>query len=211
VQDLGVPGLPLSPRVFPNAPGMAGSTVLGQGIDIRYDTRPRGEYSEAGFFAGFGAGVVEGIAGSPSYLRGRIEMSALWREAGPVNGAAHLDWSGVSSGSVPFYRQSTLGGAYLLRGFTEDRFIDQQAWTVEAEQRIRIFQSHIYGVTADWRLDPFIAVGQVFGGPDEALAHPRVAGGVGFRALVRPNVLGRVDVATGREGWKVYVEIGYPY
>jgi hypothetical protein len=211
VQDLGVPGLLLSRRVFPGAPGMGGSTALGQGADLRFDTRPRGEYSEEGFYVDFGAGVVEGIAGTPWYLRGRIEMSALWREAGPLNGAAHLEWHGVSSADAPFYQQSTLGGAYLLRGFTEDRFVDQQAWTVEAEQRIRVFQSHIYGVTADWRLDPFIAFGQVFGGPEEALTHPRVAAGVGFRALVRPNVLGRVDVATGGEGWKVYVEIGYPY
>jgi hypothetical protein len=66
-------------------------------------------------------------------------------------------------------------------------------------------------VTADWRLDPFVGLGQVFGATDRALSHPRVAAGVGFRALVRPNVLGRVDVATGGEGWKVYVEIGYPY
>jgi hypothetical protein len=190
---------------------MGGSTVFGQGADIRFDTRPHGEYSDEGFYVDFGAGVVEGLSGAPSYLRGGIEMSALWHEIGPVNGAAHLEYRGVSSASVPFYLQSTLGGAYLLRGFTEDRFIDEQAWTVEAEQRIRVFQSHIYGVTADWRVDPFIAFGQVFGGPNLALSHPRVAVGAGFRALVRPNVLGRVDVATGGEGVKVYVEIGYPY
>jgi hypothetical protein len=34
---------------------------------------------------------------------------------------------------------------------------------------------------------------------------------VGFRAFVHPNVLGRVDVASGGEGIKVYVELGYPY
>jgi hypothetical protein len=34
---------------------------------------------------------------------------------------------------------------------------------------------------------------------------------MGFRAWVRPNVVGRIDVANGGEGWKVYVEIGYPY
>jgi hypothetical protein len=54
-------------------------------------------------------------------------------------------------------------------------------------------------------------VGQVYRALDEALSHPRVAAGAGFRAWVRPNVVGRVDVANGGEGWKVYVEIGYPY
>ncbi len=168
VQDMGVPGLPLSRRVFPDTPGMGGSTIIGQTIDLRFDTR---------FIAG----------------------------------AARFDWTAISTPRAPFYDQSTLGCAFLLRGFTEDRFIDQNAWTFEAEQRIRLFQTHIYGVTADWRIDPFIAVGQVYRAIDQAFSRPRVAGGVGLRAWVRPNVVGRIDIANGGEGWKVYVEIGYPY
>jgi surface antigen Omp85-like protein len=211
VQDLGVPGLPLSRREFPSAPGMGGSTLLGQTVDVRFDTRERGETSERGFFAGLTLGLVEGLAGSPAYSISRAQVRALVPETEWMTAAARFDWRGVSSPRVPFYAQSTLGGAYLVRGFTEDRFIDQSAWTVEMEQRIRLFQTHIYGVTADWRIDPFVAVGQVYSALDEAFSHPRVAAGVGFRAWVHPNVVGRVDVADGGEGWKVYVEIGYPY
>lgn len=211
VQDLGVPHLPLSPRVFPGAPGMQGSTILGQGVDLRYDTRPHAEFSEEGFFAGAEAGLVEGLSGSPTYLRGALRMRALHPELGWLSGAARLDWTAVSTPNAPFYDQSTLGGSFLLRGFTEDRFIDQGAWTVELEQRIRLFQTGIYGVTADWRVDPFIAVGQVYRSLPHAFSKPQVAAGVGFRAWVRPNVLGRVDLATGGEGLKIYVEIGYPY
>jgi hypothetical protein len=211
VQDLGVPGLPISRRVFRDAPGMDGSTIAGQNVDVRYDSRPNGENSEHGLFANASAGVVEGLSRSPAYLRGSIRVRALHPELGFIAGAARLDWTSVSTPRAPFYDQSTLGGAFLLRGFTEDRFIDQNAWTVEAEQRIRVLQTHIYGVTADWRIDPFIAVGQVYRAVHQAFSRPRVAGGVGFRAWVRPNVVGRIDVATGGEGWKVYVEIGYPY
>ena len=211
VQDMGVPGLPLSRRVFPNAPGMGGSTIMGQAIDLRFDTRPNFENSERGLFANAAAGVVEGLSGSPSYLRGSVRVRALHPELGFIAGAARFDWTGISTPRAPFYDQSTLGGAFLLRGFTEDRFIDQNAWTFEAEQRIRLFQTHIYGVTADWRIDPFIAVGQVYRAIDQAFSRPRVAGGVGLRAWVRPNVVGRIDIANGGEGWKVYVEIGYPY
>ena len=211
VQDLGVPGLPLSPRDFPSTPGMDGSTILGQTIDLRYDTRPNYENSERGVFADAAVGVIEGLSRSPAYVRGSLRLRALHPELGFIAGAARFDWTAVSTPRAPFYDQSTLGGAYLLRGFTEDRFIDQGAWTFEAEQRIRLFQTHIYGVTADWRIDPFIAVGQVYGALDQAFSRPRVAGGVGLRAWVRPNVLGRIDIANGGEGWKVYVEIGYPY
>jgi len=48
VQDLGVPGLPLSRRVFADTPGMEGATTLGQQLDLRYDTRPAGDFSEKG-------------------------------------------------------------------------------------------------------------------------------------------------------------------
>ncbi|HEX9574322.1 MAG TPA: hypothetical protein VF994_09510 [Myxococcales bacterium] len=211
VQDLGVPGLPLSRREFPAVPGMGGSTLLGQTIDARFDTRERGENSERGFFAELAAGAVEGLAGSPAYLMSHAQVRALQPETEWISAAARFDWRGVSSPRAPFYAQSSLGGAYFLRGFTEDRFVDQNAWTFEMEQRIRLFQTHIYGVTADWRIDPFIAVGQVYRALDEAFSHPRVVAGAGFRAWVRPNVVGRVDVANGGEGWKVYVEIGYPY
>jgi hypothetical protein len=211
VQDLGVPGLPLSPRIFPSVPGMGGSTTLGQTLDLRFDSRPNFENSDRGLFAGVGGGPVEGLAGSPTFLRGQVRVRALHPELGWIAGAARFDLNYVSSPRAPFYDQSTLGGAFLLRGFTEDRFIDQSAWTIEVEQRIRILQTHIYGVTADWRIDPFIGAGQVFRTLHQALSDPRVTGGVGFRAWVHPNVVGRIDVATGGEGWKVYVEIGYPY
>ena len=210
-QPLGVPGLPISTRAFAGTPGMDGSSTAGQALDLRYDTRPQGDYSDTGVFAQALAGVVEGLSNSPAYAQGRAEVRALWRESGWLGGSARAFWSGVSSPRAPFYLQSSVGGSFYLRGFTEDRFIDQAAWTVEFEQRVRIFETRIYGVVADWRVDPFVAVGQVYGGGRDPFSHPQVSGGVGFRALVRPNVLGRVDVASGGEGIKVYVELGYPY
>jgi hemolysin activation/secretion protein len=132
-------------------------------------------------------------------------------EASFLTGAARFDWSYVSTPAAPFYDQSTLGGAFLLRGFTLDRFIDQNSWTAEVEQRIRLLTMHIFGVNADFRMDPFVGVGQVYGGARHPFSNPRFTAGVGFRAWVHPNVLGRVDVAAGGEGIKVYVELGYPY
>src|SRR5581483_10606241 len=211
VQDLGVPRLPLSPRTFPSVPGMGISTILGQAVDVRFDSRPNAEYSDRGVFAGAEAAVVEGLAGSPAYLQGAVRLRALHPELGWLSGAARLDWTTVSTPDAPFYDQSTLGGAFLLRGFTEDRFIDQSAWTLEIEQRLRVLQTHIYGVTADWRIDPFIAFGQVYRSLRHAFSAPQVAGGVGFRAWVRPNVVGRIDLAAAGEGLKIYVEIGLPY
>jgi hypothetical protein len=35
--------------------------------------------------------------------------------------------------------------------------------------------------------------------------------GVGFRAIVRPNIVGRVDIGVGRNGPAVFVGLGYPF
>jgi hypothetical protein len=79
------------------------------------------------------------------------------------------------------------------------------------EQRIRLFQTHFFRVTTDWRMDPFLIVGQVYDRTSNFVSHPRVAGGVGFRGWVQPTVLGRVDLAYSGEGFRAYVVLGYPF
>jgi outer membrane protein assembly factor BamA len=211
VEALGVPGLPLTRDVFAEAPGIGGATLLSQGAGLRYDDRQGGDYSERGTRMEISAGIVEGLAGSPTFWRAGVQASRIQPELGWLTGAARFAWNAVSSSEAPFYQQSRLGGSFVLRGFTLDRFVDRQAWTAEVEQRIRILRTHVYGVVADWRIDPFVSAGQVFGAFDQVVSHPRFAAGVGLRAFVRPNVLGRIDLAAGGEGVKVYVEIGYPY
>jgi hypothetical protein len=35
--------------------------------------------------------------------------------------------------------------------------------------------------------------------------------GIGLRAVVRPNILGRIDVGFGKDGPAVFVGLGYPF
>lgn len=211
IEDRGVPGLPLAPERFPGVPGMRGSTVLWQGIDLRYDDRVGGDYAEQGVRLEASFAVVEGLVGSPTFVRGGVQARGVVPELAWLSGAARAMWTAVSDPAAPFYLQSGLGGSFALRGFPDGRFVDRQAWTIEGEQRIRLLQTHLLGVAVDWRADPFIAVGQVFRGLGSALSHPRLTGGVGLRAVVHPSLVGRVDLASGGEGISVYVEIGYPY
>jgi hypothetical protein len=83
-------------------------------------------------------------------------------------------------------------------------------WTAELEQRIRAVRMHLFGVVTDWHVDPFVTVGQVFDHLGQ-LDNPQLAAGIGLRAFVHPNIVGRVDLAEGGEGLKIYVEIGYPF
>ncbi|HEX3758925.1 MAG TPA: hypothetical protein VHW23_09475 [Kofleriaceae bacterium] len=211
IEDRGVPGLPLAPERFPTVPGMRGSTVLWQGVDVRYDDRVGGDYAEQGVRLEASVAVIEGLSRSPTFVRGGAQARGIISELGWLSGAARVLWTAVSDRQAPFYLQSGLGGSFALRGFPDGRFVDRQAWTIEGEQRIRLVQTQLFGVTVDWRADPFIAVGQVFGGLGSVLSRPRLTGGVGLRAFVHPSLVGRVDLAASGEGTSVYAEIGYPY
>ena len=209
---MGVKGLPLAPDVYPTVPGMIDpSLVIWQGIDLRYDDRQGGDYAERGVRIEGGIAVVEGLIGSPTFVRGSFEGRWLVPENDRLTAATRLAYTGMSASSAPFYLQSTLGGGQVMRGFTEGRFYATQAWTAEFEQRIRVLRTNMFNVTTDWRVDPFVAVGQVFDHADDIVANPRFSVGAGLRIFVHPNIVGRVDFGYAGEGIKIYVEIGYPY
>lgn len=117
-----------------------------------------------------------------------------------------------SNRKVPFLEQSILGGENTLRGYGRNRFIDNSFLLLNLEERIRLFRWEVFNVTADWEAAPFVDLGAVMESFDKA--SPRnfeFNPGLGFRATVRPNIVGRVDVGIGREGPAVYVGLGYPF
>lgn len=212
VERIGVSGLPLTADAFPNVPGMTGSTTAMQGVSMRFDSRAERQYSESGLAVDSLIALGENLRNSDTFGRFELDTRVLIPQFSFTSGAFRGLWTYTAARSdIPFFKQSMLGGERRLRGFTLNRFTNKGAWTVEYEQRTRVHQTHIYGVTADWRIDPFVTMGQVYGGWEDIADHVRVAGGLGFRAFVKPNVLGRVDVAVAGEGPKVYVELGYPF
>jgi hypothetical protein len=61
-------------------------------------------------------------------------------------------------------------------------------------------------------MDPFVEVGGVFHHANNlGQSKFRGDGGIGFRFLVPPNVVARVDVAAGDEGYNVYTQLNYPF
>ncbi|MFZ2949519.1 MAG: BamA/TamA family outer membrane protein, partial [Desulfuromonadaceae bacterium] len=113
---------------------------------------------------------------------------------------------------VPFLEQSILGGENTLRGYGRNRFIDNSFLLCNLEERIRLFRWEVFGVTADWEVAPFIDLGAVMESLDKANWNNfEFNPGIGFRALVRPNIVGRVDVGVGKDGPAVFVGLGYPF
>jgi hypothetical protein len=207
-------GLPATQDRYPEAPGLAGAGLMSGELSIRFDTRPAAEYSARGVAAELRGSYNNGLSGGFDHFWQVVaQVRGLLRETPALQSAGRAYWTTEWGGglTVPFYYQSALGGENLLRGFADNRFIDRAAWEGEVEQRIRFLETHFFGVSTDWRIDPFIAAGQVYGHANEIAVRPQVAVGIGLRAWVKPNVLGRVDLAYASDGFNAYVVLGYPY
>lgn len=115
-------------------------------------------------------------------------------------------------GTIPFYMQEQLGGRNDLRGFVKRRFTGRGKILFGVEERILVKSWHVMNAKFDFSVDPFFSVGQVFNQWGEVrFNNLQPIGGIGFRALVPPAVVGRVDVGIAGEGVSVYTTLGYPF
>lgn len=113
---------------------------------------------------------------------------------------------------TPFWLRSSLGGRRRLRGYGGDRFIDFNSALIGAELRTRVYERRLFGVNAQLELAPFVETGQVFRHlEDSPVDDLNWVGGLGFRGLVRPQVVAFVDVGYGDEGTSVFTGIDYPF
>jgi hypothetical protein len=206
-------GLPATQDVFPTAPGISGAGLASAEASLRFDTRPVAEYSDTGVATEVRLGYDRPLTSFQPFWQVTWQTRGLLRETSLLQSAGRLYWTHEVGGGrqIPFYYQAVLGGDSLLRGFPDDRFIDRSAWEAEIEQRFRLLETHIFGVTTDWRIDPFVATGQVYDDFAGVVSRVQFSVGAGLRAWVKPNVLGRVDVAYAGEGVNAYVVLGYPY
>lgn len=121
-------------------------------------------------------------------------------------------FEGVTGNNIPFYEQSLLGGKDSLRGFGESRFIDRYKFVYGVEERIRVYTLKAFNVNIDFEVTPFYEAGTVFYEPRtleaDTLHHVY---GVGFRSVVRPNVVGIIDIGFGDDGTALFVGIDYPF
>jgi len=123
-----------------------------------------------------------------------------------------ISYSQTLGEDVPFLERSILGGETTLRGYGRNRFIDNSYLLCNLEERIRLFRWEVFGVRADWELAPFIDLGSVMKTLDEADTRSfEFNPGIGFRAVVSPNIIGRIDVGFGKDGPAVFVGLGYPF
>lgn len=195
-------------------PGVDGFTTHAVRVSLTYstldnrDTPTYGGYTRISFEP-----TMKALGGAADYRHYEVEAKGFI----PLSNRRYISvfrlmYNQTLGHDVPFLEQSILGGENTLRGYGRNRFIDNSFLLCNLEERIRLFRWEVFGVTADWEVAPFIDLGAVMESLDKASESDfEFNPGIGFRALVRPNIVGRVDLGFGKNGPAVFVGLGYPF
>jgi outer membrane protein assembly factor BamA len=212
----GATDLPFTGDQFPSVDGVQGeSLILGHRATFYYDTRNNLVSPTDGMAVTAYAEVNQNIRNGdhPVYSRYAMEVKKLFpSESKRAILIVRADLQATIGTQVPFFEQSSLGGQNNLRGFGVDRFIDKHLVSLSIEERIHLARTKVAGVTADFEIAPFLDTGQVFNNfKDVNFKDYRMTPGIGFRGIVKPNVVGRVDYGYSREGGAIYAGLDFPY
>jgi outer membrane protein assembly factor BamA len=212
----GATDLPFTGDQFGGVDGVQGETLIfGNRATFHYDTRNSLVSPTDGMAVTAYAEVNQNIRNGdhPIYSRYELEMKKLFpSESKRAILIVRANLQATIGTQVPFFEQSSLGGQNNLRGFGVDRFIDKHLLAFSIEQRIHLVRTKIAGTTADFEIAPFLDTGQVFNDyKDVTFTNYRMTPGIGFRGIVRPNVVGRVDYGYSREGGAIFAGLDFPY
>lgn len=212
----GATDLPFTGDRFSTVDGVQGESIIfGHRATFYYDTRNNLVTPTDGMAVTAYAEVNQNIRNGdhPVYSRYEVEVKKLFpSESKRAILVVRADLQATIGTQVPFFEQSSLGGQNNLRGFGVDRFIDKNLVSLSIEERIHLARTRVAGVIADFEVAPFLDTGQVFNDyKDVSFKSYRMTPGVGFRGIVRPNVVGRVDYGYSREGGAIYAGLDFPY
>ena len=212
----GATDLPFTGEQFPAIEGVQGETlILGHRAMFYYDTRNNLISPTDGMAVTAYAELNQNIRNGdhPIYSRYEIDVKKLFpSESKRAILVVRANLQATIGTQVPFFEQSSLGGQNNLRGFGVDRFIDKHLLAFSIEERIHLMRTKIAGATADFEIAPFLDTGQVFNDyKDVTFTNYRMTPGIGFRGIVRPNVVGRVDYGYSREGGAIFAGLDFPY
>ncbi|MBI3801020.1 MAG: BamA/TamA family outer membrane protein [Deltaproteobacteria bacterium] len=214
--------LPYVGTSFPQLDGLQrGSNEFVTRLLLSYDTRNSLNVPTNGAFLSVWGGITDQrFLSSVSYSMFGLEARHYLPLSPRFTLASHLGMRYMPVGQqVPFWALSRLGGdrsevgfQQPLRGFGEGRFIDRNLFAANAELRTHVLEHDIFGTHAILELAPFIDVGRVFHQMDEnPLSGLHPVGGMGFRGIAAPFVVGYVDIGYGSEGVAFFSGVNYPF
>src|SRR5215469_1994920 len=221
IHDGGFTSVPSIFQLFPNQKGInGGSEMLSQWM-IQYDSRNSIDIPRSGQLGRLYYGIADRSFGSSySYNQFGGELREYLSVGKRITFAGHIFNEYEPAGNeMPFWAQARLGGdeslltdQQTLRGYGTSRYVDNNLFVMNLEMRTRVWDKNIFGTHGILELAPFAEAGRVAHemsyNPFSDL-HP--VGGIGFRGIAEPFVVGYVDIGWGGEGAAVFSGINYPF
>ena len=176
-------------------------------MSITADTRDsRSHPAHGGVYRGAMETYADQGGGAFSFERYEVEAAhfvGLLGEKVVLAGHGWIVGSATADGhTIPFYLTPSLGGHNTLRGYTDYRFHDRNLLLVNGEIRVALIK-HL-------DLAGFVDAGNVaptFG----TLNLAKRDYGVGLRMHTYRATFGRIDLAHGRDGWRLIFRTSDPF
>ena len=215
VQTGGVTEFPYAGQVFAFVNGMQGAAIYGHRVTFHYDTRDNLVSPTVGtqITAYYELNQNFRNGTNPLFTRAEVDIKKLFpSESKRMVLVVRGDLQTTNGFQVPFYERSSLGGQNNLRGYGVDRFIDDHLIVLNIEQRIHVVRTKVANVMAEFEVAPFVDMGKVFNTfQKRQFQDYEVTPGIGFRGLIRPGTVGRIDYGYSREGGAVFAGLDYPF
>lgn len=198
---------------FPTVPGVGTNKTITSEFRLLYDTRDSGVTPSMGSSGElFVEKTTQALGSDSDYFRYGLEGKRLFPWTGKHITAVRAVYEKVNGSFIPFYELPAVGGRNTLRAYGDGRFVDRGRLVANIEHRIIFSQLSLMGIQTNFEASPFFDLGTVFPNISEIQRkNLRPAYGAAFRAAVKPNVVGDVEVGIGKEGTAVFVDINYPF
>ena len=213
-EDGALTTLPQTKFRFPSIEGVSGAQIFGHRLTLLYDSRDNLLTPMKGGYVSSYVELGHNLIHDEPDRWFRLALDArhlLPHASGRMVFVSRLMIDKVFSRGVPFYERPMLGGENTLRGFGLNRFIDDNLFLINLEERIRVLQKRVFDNPIELELAPFLDMGRVNRDFVNRLKKTQFNPGAGVRVISRPNVVGRMDVAYGKDGGNVFVGLDYPF
>jgi len=214
-------GIPSIESLHAAVSGVGHEHALQQLLVLSYDSRDLAFIPRRGTRYVVYVGVAtRALLSSAAYCSVGVDARHYWPISARLSIAGHAGLRYLPVGrAAPFWALSSLGGDRSvynerepLRGFGADRFIDRHLFATGVELRIRAANFDLFGTQLALEVAPFIDAGKVFAHMGEnPLRGLHRIGGIGFRGVASPFVVGYVDIGYGPDKAAVFSGIDYPF
>jgi hypothetical protein len=208
-------------KLFPTVKGLNGGSEFLNQLQLTHDTRNSVDIpTEGGYEVVYASVADRRFMSSVSYTRWGADIHHYFPIGDRITLATHGYLQYMPAGNeVPFWSMARLGGEpsllmdqQTLRGYGAGRWVDNNLFDVNVEMRSRVFETDIFNTHGIRELAPFFDAGRVFHTPrEDPISDLHPVGGMGFRGIAEPFVVGFVDVGWGGEGAAVFSGINYPF